>query len=264
MIIDVHTHIGQEEKKVYQAGDLLKSMDEAQIAYSLIIADSEDPKEPSNIENILKQTQKNPRLKAVVDFQFSTISSSQIDKIITLLDEDKVVGVKFYIGYEHYYPYDERLFPLYKYCQKKQKPVIYHTGILQKGGDGLLKYSHPLNIDEVASLFPKMKIVMAHMGNPWLLDCAAVMAKNENVYADMSGFFDENSPINSDDRIVFKQRMLDAELFLGSYEKFLFGTDWPLYNQKEYVRAVDALDLDPYQEELVFWKNAVKVFNLKI
>ena len=70
---------------------------------------------------------------------------------------------------------------------------------------------------------------MAHMGNPWLIDCAAVLAKNENVYADMSAFFAENRSITAHDVEVFKQRMEQVRVFLYSYEKFLFGTDYPLY-----------------------------------
>jgi len=128
----------------------------------------------------------------------------------------------------------------------------------------LLKYSHPLNIDEVANRFTHLKIVMAHMGNPWLLDCAAVMAKNKYVYADMSAFFEENRPILYDDITVFKESMLDAELLLGADDKFLFGRDWRLYNQAEYISAINALDLDERESELVFWKNAKEIFNLDI
>jgi predicted TIM-barrel fold metal-dependent hydrolase len=62
---------------------------------------------------------------------------------------------------------------------------MFHTGVLEAGSTGLLEYSHPLQIDRVATRFRNLTIVMAHMGNPWLIDCAAVLAKNENVYADM-------------------------------------------------------------------------------
>lgn len=265
MIIDVHTHVGDgNDNKTFTADNLIASMDEANIDYSIIIAERTAAGKLSRIESILQVTEKNPRLKAVVDCHFESLDLAQINEIISLLDSGKVLGVKFYIGYEQYYPYNERLFPIYEYCQKNGKPVIFHTGIMEWGGTGLLKYAHPLTIDEVAALFPNLKIIMAHMGNPWLLDAAAVMSKNKNVYADMSGFFEEEMPISHDDIVVFKERMLDAELFLGSYDKFLFGTDWPLYNQKEYIGAINALDLDPREKDLVFWKNAVKLFNLKI
>jgi len=264
MIIDAHTHIGESNGKIYTSGDLITSMDEAKIDYSILLAESGTSEDVSSIDNILKIAEKNPRLKPVVDCSFERLTEDYTKRIIDLLAKNKVVGVKFYLGYEPYYPNNEKLSPIYEFCQKSGKPVIFHTGILETGSHGLLKYSHPLNIDEVANRFAHLKIVMAHMGNPWLLDCAAVMAKNKYVYADMSAFFEENQPILYDDITVFKERMLDAELFLGSYDKFLFGTDWPLYNQAEYISAINALDLDERESELVYWKNAKQIFNLDI
>jgi uncharacterized protein len=50
-----------------------------------------------------------------------------------------------------------------------------------------VKFSHPLNIDDVAVDNPELKIVMCHLGNPWIIDCQEVLYKNRNVYADISG-----------------------------------------------------------------------------
>lgn len=258
MIIDSHTHVD----KVSEPEDLIKSMDDAAIDYSIIIADGKDGA-GSSIESLLKSAQKYDKLGIVGDVDFSTFDLSQINYLIDLMDKEKILGVKFYLGYEEYYPSNERLHPIYQYCQENGKPVIFHTGALESGNRGLLKYSHPLNIDEVANLFPKLKIVMAHMGNPWLLDCAAVLFKNENVYADMSGFFEENSTIGHEEIEIFINRLSDAWLFLGSYEKFMFGTDYPLYSQREYLQAVQSLNLTKEEKDHVFWKNAKKIFNLK-
>jgi hypothetical protein len=103
---------------------------------------------------------------------------------------------------------------------------------------------------------------MAHMGNPWLIDCAAVLAKNPNVYADMSAFFAENRSITAHDIEVFKQRMEQVRVFLYSYEKFLFGTDYPLYSQKEYLGAVEALEMGQAEHEAVMYTNAARLFGV--
>jgi hypothetical protein len=141
---------------------------------------------------------------------------------------------------------------------------MFHTGVLEAGSTGLLEYSHPLQVDRVATRFPNLNIVMAHMGNPWLIDCAAVLAKNENVYADMSAFFAENKPITAHDVEVFKQRMEQVRVFLYSYDKFLFGTDYPLYSQKEYLAAVEALEMGPAEHEAVMHANAARLFGVTI
>lgn len=55
------------------------------------------------------------------------------------------------------------------------------------GGHGLLKYAHPLTLDETAASHPRVRFIIAHVGSPWILDAVEVMAKNENVYIDVSG-----------------------------------------------------------------------------
>ncbi len=52
---------------------------------------------------------------------------------------------------------------------------------------GLLKYSHPLTLDEVAVMHQDVTFMMAHFGDPWVLDGAEVVYKNSNMYADLSG-----------------------------------------------------------------------------
>ncbi len=51
-------------------------------------------------------------------------------------------------------------------------------------------------MDEVAVDFPGVRFVLAHFGNPWLIDAAEVLFKNANVWADLSGLF-----VGSDEEI---------------------------------------------------------------
>jgi predicted TIM-barrel fold metal-dependent hydrolase len=228
LTVDCHTHLGEADGRVYGPDELLRSMDRAGIDQSIVIAEPTGGWH-STIDYLAELAGREPRLKVLADVQFASLDVRQIHRLVGLLESGRAVGLKFYIGYEEYYASNEKLFPLYEYCQEHNRPVMFHTGALERANRGLLKYSHPLTVDEVAHAFPGLRIVIAHMGNPWLLDCAAVMGKNEHVYADVSAFFDEFKPITAADVEIFVKRLSDARLFLGSYEKFLFGTDWPLY-----------------------------------
>ena len=247
MVIDCHTHLDDDGAP----DKLLRSMDEAEIDASIVIAETL-PGDVSNADQLLEAVNRSERLWAIVNCVFSkTVELKYVEELTQLLHEERVVGLKFYLGYEEYSADDERLHQLYEYCEKHDVPIMFHPGVLEAGSTGLLEYSHPLQVDRVATRFPNLTIVMAHMGNPWLIDCAAVLAKNENVYADMSAFFAENRSITSHDVEVFKQRMEQVRVFLYSYEKFLFGTDYPLYSQKEYLGAVKALEMDQAEHEAV-------------
>jgi len=259
--VNCHTHLGEADGRTFAPDELLRSMDAAGIDQSIIIAERTGGW-LSSVEHLTGLAARQPRFKVLADVNFAALDVAEINRLVGLLESERVVGLKFYTGYEEYYGNNEKLFPLYEYCQDHVKPVMFHTGALERANRGLLKYCHPLTIDEVAHAFPSLRIVIAHMGNPWLLDCAAVMAKNEHVYADVSAFFDEFKPITQAEIDIFVKRLSDVRLFLGSYEKFLFGTDWPLYEQDQYLAAMHALNLSERERALVLGENAQQLFRL--
>ena len=58
-------------------------------------------------------------------------------------------------------------------------PVVIHTGDTANP-TALLKYSHPLTVDAVAVNFPRVQFVMAHYGNPFIVEATEVAKKNPN------------------------------------------------------------------------------------
>lgn len=109
------------------------------------------------------------------------------------LRSDRCVGIKLYPGYASFYLYDDRLAPVYELAARYDKPVAVHTG-LTATDNALLKYSHPLVMDEAATKFRKVRFVMCHFGEPWFTDAAAVIEKNPNVAADLSGLLERKIP----------------------------------------------------------------------
>jgi predicted TIM-barrel fold metal-dependent hydrolase len=258
MVIDSHTHLGDgnDEK------DLIASMDKAGIDYSLLLADSATLVYKTTTEDVIKINEQYPRIKAVGCFEYHHVGTEQSDKLINYLKEGKICGVKFYPGYEDFYPCDEKLFPFYEQCQNLGKPVIFHTGLLQEDVPGKLKQSHPLNIDELAQRFPKLKIVMAHFGNPWVIDATMVAWRNKNVYVDLSGYFGETIPKEHIRFFKYDLRILSG--WLKGYRKCLFGSDFPIAPQDEYLKVVKSLPMSKEEKELVLWKNAKEIFGLDV
>ncbi len=101
---------------------------------------------------------------------------------------EKLVALKAYLGYLHFGPEDPRYAPYYRLAAKYHLPVIVHTGD-NWSTTAKVKYAHPLRMDEVAVDNPDVRFVLAHFGNPWLIDAAEVIFKNPNVWADLSGLF---------------------------------------------------------------------------
>ncbi len=175
------------------------------------------------------------------------------------LRDGKVIGLKLYPGYEHWYPTDRVCVPIYDLAAKYDVPVMFHTGdTFTKAGK--LKYSHPLHLDDVAVDHPDLKIVICHLGNPWFRDTAELVYKNDNVRADISGLILGNFEARFERWLADQVR--DLILYAGDPEDLLFGTDWPLVDMRAYLRFVRALDLEEEDFERLTWKNAREWFRL--
>lgn len=179
------------------------------------------------------------------------------------LQRENCVGIKLYPGYRHFYVYEEAMAPFYELAMKYQKPVAVHTG-LTASSDALLKYSHPLTLDEAAVRWPKVQFVMCHFGNPWLADAAAVMEKNANVAADLSGLLEgkiTNMPQFLQKKQGYIHMLTDWLEYLDCYDRVLFGTDWPLANLGDYIAFTKALVPEESWEK-VFFSAANRIYGL--
>jgi predicted TIM-barrel fold metal-dependent hydrolase len=184
------------------------------------------------------------------------------DMVEKSLQSDICVGVKLYPGYNFYYVSDEIFGPIYELAERYGKPVAIHTGETSFS-QAKLKYCHPLTLDEVAASFPRVQFVMCHFGVPWFVDAAAVMSKNMNVSADLSGmleglldmsdFFREN-----EDYLTHIKTWLS---YMDAYDRLMFGTDWPLANIQNYIDFVLRLIPEKHHEN-VFAGNARRIYGL--
>ncbi|MGI6095722.1 MAG: amidohydrolase family protein [Lachnospiraceae bacterium] len=187
-----------------------------------------------------------------------------LQKLEAHLRKKSCVGIKIYAGYCRCYISDPVYSPAYELARTYGKPVAFHMGITA-GHKGLLKYSHPLTVDGVASTFPAVQFVICHFGNPWLMDAAAVVDKNENVALDLSGFLEKHIEIPGffHANRQFIDYIKAAMQFIDEYDRMMYGTDWPLVNMTEYIAFVKEL-LPESVWDAVFYENAKRIYQLEI
>lgn len=179
------------------------------------------------------------------------------------LKRKNCVGIKLYPGYASFYLYDDKLAPVYELAARYHKPVAVHTG-LTATDHALLKYSHPLVMDEAATKFREVQFVMCHFGEPWFTDAAAVIEKNPNVAADLSGMLERK--ISDFEAFLRKKHFYIERLkgwleYLDSYDRFMFGTDWPLANLGDYIDFTKEIIPQEHWDD-VFYKNAMRIYHL--
>jgi len=175
------------------------------------------------------------------------------------LRSKKIKGLKIYLGYYLFYPYDKCYIPFYKLAEKYKIPVIFHTGDTYIE-ESWVKFAHPINIDEIAVKFRNVDFILAHFGNPWMIDAAELLWKNKNVYADLSGLIVGNVKEFKELRGISIANLKQALDYCG-FDKLLYGSDWPIVPMKSYIKFIKKIIPKEYQEK-VFYSNAQKLFNL--
>jgi hypothetical protein len=81
-----------------------------------------------------------------------------------------------------------------------------------------LKYALPLLLEDVAIEFPDLKMVIAHLGHPWIEDTIVLIRKQPNLYSDISAL--HYRPWQ------FYNALIAAKEY-GVLDKLLFGSDYP-------------------------------------
>ena len=195
--------------------------------------------------------------------QWEDDRKNAVDLVEQHLKRDACVGIKLYPGYSRHYIFDPMFSPVYELAGHYDKPVAVHTGETAFP-HAHLEYCHPLTLDKAAASFPRVNFVMCHLGNPWIVDAAAVMSKNKNVAADLSGILEGIS----DMRVYFSEQegyinhIKTWLAYMNAYDRLMFGTDWPLANIENYINFVSHIIPEKHHEK-VFSANAMRIYGLE-
>jgi predicted TIM-barrel fold metal-dependent hydrolase len=255
IIIDSHVHIGFGGAIDARPASLVASMRKAGIAKAMVFAGR------------INQCSTDALIEAVTPYRGTLFPVGAISPLArrpalktvgAWLEKGQIHALKFYPGYEYFYPYDKVLRPYLKLLAEFRRPAIFHSGdTYSRVQVAKLRFAHPLHIDEIATEMPELPIVIAHMGYPWQIDAAEVVYKNKNVHADCSGFvygrFDEKQKAH------FADVVREFVRVAGGAERLLFGTDWPISDQSSYVAVAKKVFGD---DRAVFSQNAIKIFGL--
>jgi len=160
---------------------------------------------------------------------------------------------------QHFYPNDQRFYPLWEEIQRLGQPVLFHSGMAAAGagtpgGMGTkLKYTQPIYLDEVAADFPELKIISAHPSWPWQAESLAVARHKANVYIDLSGWAPKYF---SPELVQYANTLLQ--------DKCMFGSDWPALSVERWMEEFEQLPFKPEVRQKILLDNAVKFFGLKL
>ena len=201
------------------------------------------------------------------------------------VDQYNFQGVKIYppLGY---YPYDDRLMPIYEICQEKGLPVMSHCSpfnpvhykgsreeiqrlLLKSKSDKALElydrskkelcaqFTHPENWRLVMNRFPNLKICLAHFGSAYYWEKFLTQPQSENnwftIIKDMIKEYDNLyadvsfTMHNQDFFSTLKVLLSDVKI----RDRVLYGSDYYMM-QTQCTERRFAIDLRAYLGEEYF------------
>lgn len=110
---------------------------------------------------------------------------------------------------------DKLAYPLYTAACDEGAVVSINVGV--PGPMKPAKLQRTILIDEVALAFPDLKLVMSHLGDPWISETVAMLLKHPNVFAMSAGWAPRYIP---EELLRFAQRR--------NPNKLMWASDYPI------------------------------------
>lgn len=285
MVVDFHAHVEYKNlNEKYSAQEFVRAMDKGEIDKSVILGNDQSDmgSKPLWVDTSRMKVATNFEDEDVADFcnqstdrliGFTSVHPDRYlphRKVERAAKEFGMRGVKLY-PHSGFYPNDKRLNLVYQKCVDLCIPVMIHTGPKAVSWQ-YMKYNNPIFVDDVATKFPELKIIISHGGYPWVEEFMAVVYSNENIGVDIT-FLDYIE-------IAFKKPGLTEEtirrlvqligpkrLVWGSEGPYmnlpLFGSHGPEYYIKSQEFLVKRFDfLSESDKEDILGNNALRILGL--
>lgn len=143
--------------------------------------------------------------------------SEAIVELTRAREQLSMPGIAVAPAAQDFHPSDSQAMQVYAEAANAGMPIVFHTG-MHIATTSKLEYARPVLLDEVARELPDLKMVIAHMGYPWVRETVLLLAKHKNVFAEISWL--------THDPWEAYQALRGASQF-GVIDKLLLGSGFP-------------------------------------
>ncbi len=140
-----------------------------------------------------------------------------MDEMLEAQSELGLGGVTVSPAVQQIHPAHTRAMQLYAEATRLALPVIFDDAAHRMVG-GRMEFARPVLLDEIAAALPNLRMVVAHMGYPWVEETVVLLSRHDNVLADVSGLL--RQPWQAYNALLSAHQH-------GVIDKVLFGSDFP-------------------------------------
>ncbi len=259
MIIDFHAHIYPEKiaKKATQSisdfynapmaywgspTELLASGSKIGVSKYIVHSTATKAAQVESINNfIIEECKKHSEF-----IGFGTIHPEYEDFVSELkrIHDAGLKGIKLHPDFQKFQIDTPQMDAIYNQIAKNKMPILVHAG------DCRYDFSGPKRILNVHEKHPDLTIVAAHFGGYTEWDASLEYLVGKNIYFDTSSTL-WKLPIEKAKEMIEKH----------GYEKFLFGSDYPMWDHEDELARFMKLELSTEQNEAILYKNAKKLLS---
>lgn len=236
--IDAHAHIGYYGSFFdvgITAEDLVRQMDEFEIDKAIV--------SDLNNEEIRKAVKTFPD-RLIGSVWINPLEGQKaVDAVKRAINDWEFKAIKIHPLLHAFVANDQAAHPVAKVAEDLGVPIFIHSGHPP--------FSLPWSIAQLAEAFPRVKMVMVHMGHGHgvYIQAAIDMAKKcANLYLETSGM-----PMHTKIKEAYEQ--------VGS-DRIMFGTDAPFHHPSVEIQRVMVSGLDERQLTDLFYNNAATFLGL--
>ncbi|HCJ66040.1 MAG TPA: hypothetical protein DHV62_01610 [Elusimicrobia bacterium] len=279
-IVDTHTHLFptrgvgkrvlEKIKKTYgvpyyctgSPEELTETMKKAGVTYAVVMNQAAANKEAMNwlVSGnffVCAYARKHPELLPAIGLD-KGMKRNPLEEINHKLKWG-VQAVKLHPVAQEFYVNDRTMFPIYQKCEKVNLPIIFHCGKMMI--EGLPGYAHPELFSDVLKSFPKLRVVLAHLGGGfWKEVIKLADTFPETVYFDtaiaLSGASIPSFLSLTDTQAVEMIRKIGVQ-------RVMFGSDFPWINPKNDIERIKKLHLTDNEKRMILSENAKKFFGIQ-
>jgi hypothetical protein len=220
MYSDCHIHWRDDAN----GRDILKAMDQQEMEKAVLIGPHRTETNEQALESIgviADICSEDPARLLGFAWIEPTLSGA-VEHVEAAINDHGLAGIKMIP--DHWYPYEERFFPVYEKIEELRVPLLFHSGILHSNMDSS-RFCRPA-FYEVMLHFPKLKFALAHISWPWTDECIAVAGKmraaaRRGYVPEMQMYVD----ITRGTPAFYRRDALDKALKYLGPERLIYGSD---------------------------------------
>ena len=227
-----------------------------------------------NIEEMLKPFRFEEFLDMEDMYFLDSVNLNNLEEQLIEVERDlqnfpRILGIKVYLGYQHYYANDKKIVEVARLADKYKIAVTFHCGEIfnEEGNSEFSPFSDAKYMEELVEMFPNVNFIASHMNWPNFDSLFELCNKYKNVYTCFSGCNDGET---KEERESQNKKIAEIiNFYIRKYpsikKKIMYGTDFftssdQYIDVSSYFDVLKLLNITNREKEDILYNNAVSAY----